>query len=84
MLKDSIEVKYCLIRVILVRSLKHFFRNALRQTNNMHVSQAVSHLLNCVFARKHILAQLNESEECEDRQEVNEPVKKKKKKKNKE
>jgi len=50
----------------------------------MHVSQAVSHLLNCVFARKHILAQLNESEECEDRQEVNEPVKKKKKKKNKE
>jgi len=67
LLKDSLEVKFCLIRVILVRSLKHLFKMALRQTSCMHLSSVTSHLLNCMFAKKHILFQMNQSEDNEDK-----------------
>ena len=79
-LKDAIDVKICLCRGILVRSLKHIFRQALKEVSPLHLSTTIAHLLNCIFAKSSHIALLSQSPESEDRMDSPEPKRKKKKK----
>jgi hypothetical protein len=45
------SVHLCLERTALVKSLKHVFRQAIRETSQAYLAEVVAHLLNCVFAR---------------------------------
>ena len=39
-------------RVVLVKSVKHLLRIAMRETSPLHMSRTVARMLNCVFGRK--------------------------------
>jgi hypothetical protein len=50
------QIKLVLERVILVRSLKHLLRMAMRESNIMHLGATIINILNCIFGRKsHVL-----------------------------
>ena len=43
-------------KVIVVRSIKHLLRMAMRESSIMHLGGTIVNILNCVFGRKcHIL-----------------------------
>ena len=62
-LKDAIEVKICLCRGILVRSLKHIFRDTLKEVSPCYLSSTIAHLLNCIFASYSQIEYLSQSSE---------------------
>jgi hypothetical protein len=50
------QIKLVLERIILVRSLKHLLRMAMRESNIMHLGATIINILNCIFGRKsHVL-----------------------------
>jgi len=53
--KENPHVTLVLERVILVKCLKHLFRELMRETSPVFLTQQIAHALNCVFASpKHI------------------------------
>jgi hypothetical protein len=95
LLKKETHIVLFLKRIILVRSLKHLFRMALRETNVMHLGLAITNLLNGVFGRGAHINLLEQGEKVDlnvtpdsqnyigDKDGGSMQVKKKKKKKNK-
>ncbi len=58
--KDHPHVYICLQRVILVKSLKHVFREAMRESEDVFLSTNLAHLLNCIFSPIKTLNELND------------------------
>jgi hypothetical protein len=47
--KENPHICMALERVILVKSLKHVFKEIIRKTNPLYISGTISHVLNCIF-----------------------------------
>lgn len=77
------QVKLILERVVLVKCAKHLFRMAMRESSPLQLSIVLSRLLNCLFAGKAQLANLEDGKLSESKKEavVEEPKGKGSKKK---
>ncbi len=64
--KQNPEVYLCLQRVIFVKSLKHIFREAMRDSEDIFISISISHLLNCILSPLKIIKLLNIEENFPD------------------
>ena len=58
--KEHPHLKILLERVVLVKTLKHFFRGIMRESNSVFLIQSLAHLLNCVFAPNKIKKLIDE------------------------
>ncbi len=85
LLKNHVDIKICLERVILTKSLKHLFKIAMRDCNIMHLNTILCNVLNAIFGKKHHITLLEEGNNHQEQMQEtqNKDAKKKKKKKNK-
>ena len=83
--KDEIQIRLVIQRIIFIRSAKHLLRMAMRQTNVMYLGATIINILNCLFGKKNHVLLMQEGafnhEQPQDK--VGDKDKKKKKKKNK-
>jgi protein TIF31 len=67
---DHPQIKVALERIILVRSAKHLFRIAMRETSPMQMSIVLARLLNCLFASKSQLINIEEGKVPESKKDT--------------
>ncbi|EAR84624.2 translation initiation factor, putative (macronuclear) [Tetrahymena thermophila SB210] len=60
--KDSPHIYLILERVILVKAMKHAFREIMRNTASPYLIQALTHALNCIFSSPEVREKLEKGE----------------------
>lgn len=50
-----------ILKVLLVKCMKHLFREVMRESSSTNLSKNLSHVFNCVFASRATITQLNSS-----------------------
>jgi len=52
LLDEHLHIRMALERVVMVKSVKHLLRMAMRESSPLYMSRVIARLLNCIFARR--------------------------------